>query len=146
MICKFCGQKIEIAAWAGDDGGHRCASGERHEPDTDPLRKHWADKLRAGADSIDKLIQGGSWPKYAHEAVLARIFDTDANNLRYLADLVSPEIVKSSDLPANILAELKHVDDFAASIKPCVGCHGTGGYGGPAGLCEECGGTGMVSR
>ena len=43
MICKFCEQKIEVAAWASVDGGHRCASGERHEPSGDV----WSDKHEA---------------------------------------------------------------------------------------------------
>lgn len=34
--CMYCDQPIEIAAYAGPDGGHRCVSGERHEPQVDP--------------------------------------------------------------------------------------------------------------
>ena len=44
MICKFCEQKIEVAAWAGDDGGHRCTSGEQHEP-TGPTHEARPDKF-----------------------------------------------------------------------------------------------------
>lgn len=90
------------------------------------MRQHWIDKLRAGADSIDKLIQGGSWPKHAHEAVLTRIFDTDANNLRCLAALLEVPPVGKVGVP-------------------CKDCQGDGYREGSGYPCATCNATGEVS-
>jgi len=90
------------------------------------MRLSWIDKLRAGADSIDRLVQGGSWPRHAHEAVLARIFDGDANNLRFLADMLE-------------------VSPGGVAGIPCVDCRGDGYRDGSGYPCATCKSTGEVS-
>ena len=49
--CMYCDLPIEIAAYAGPDGGHRCTRGARHEPQT-----NLSDLLQTYKTVIERML------------------------------------------------------------------------------------------